>query len=534
MISLTVIHNRRENEILRLLRSAKQDFDELVLVAAYGKQEHDRTREFAEEWCRENEKKFVYADYLNSSDAQGVDNFAYARNYAESLATQDWILWLDTDDILTSPGLIRKLLGWGKVFSFGYDYGNGQTFQRDRVWLRSAKGYWINQYGKMHEKRAFEKDIVRFESDLPLVRHIPAHRPDRDSRSTDNGTIRNDLSRATDTELFFDAWKRRIPDYTNRVMHRMINAKCDPRAICALAMTVGNDEVLDHYDYRVQAEMIRYARETSWWGKYKRGRNLKRLIKTEQPKAPLYFSTELWSWGLRDILPGSGKRLRNPKITVIHATRGRPWEAVLNRQRWLNYAKHPETIDYVFALDSDDTESIQTLGHLPCVIRPNKNVIEAWNSVKPRGKWVIANADDISPPLYWDEKISPHTTDKKRLIATSDGCGEPVPKSFLHLFIGSYALWKSRGYVYNPDYTGVYADNEELLRAIHGGYLVSRYKELTFQHLNPHHDPALAEAADEVSGRINNPDEYGRNKLTFIRRNREILNQYPEAYWNQA
>ena len=43
-----------------------------------------------------------------------------------------------------------------------------------------------------------------------------------------------------------------------------------------------------------------------------------------------------------------------PKISVIHATRGRPQIAWQRRQQWLMMAKNPMEIEWLFCVDHDD------------------------------------------------------------------------------------------------------------------------------------------------------------------------------------
>lgn len=106
-ISLCMICGNEESVILRCLESAKDSFDELCLVSAVGNKPADKTLYAAEKWCAENGKDFKGAHYHNTHDLPHVDDFGAARNLSFSLASGDWILWLDCDDYLDAINCAR-------------------------------------------------------------------------------------------------------------------------------------------------------------------------------------------------------------------------------------------------------------------------------------------------------------------------------------------------------------------------------------------------------------------------------------------
>lgn len=99
-ISLCMICGNEEAIILRCLESAKCAFDELCLMSAVGNRLEDKTLYRAEKWCAENGKSFKGSHYQNTHDLPHVDDFGAARNASFSMATGDWIFWLDCDDYL--------------------------------------------------------------------------------------------------------------------------------------------------------------------------------------------------------------------------------------------------------------------------------------------------------------------------------------------------------------------------------------------------------------------------------------------------
>lgn len=85
-ISLCMIVKNEEQSIARCLNSVKGLVDEIVIVDTGST---DKTKQI----CRQ------FTDRI--FDFEWVDDFSAARNFAFAQATQDYILWLDADDVLS-------------------------------------------------------------------------------------------------------------------------------------------------------------------------------------------------------------------------------------------------------------------------------------------------------------------------------------------------------------------------------------------------------------------------------------------------
>lgn len=90
--SLCMIVKNEEDVLERCLESVKGIFDEIIIVDTGSS---DKTKEIA--------KKYTDKIY----DFEWCDDFSKARNYAFSLATSDYIMWLDADDILTKEDYLK-------------------------------------------------------------------------------------------------------------------------------------------------------------------------------------------------------------------------------------------------------------------------------------------------------------------------------------------------------------------------------------------------------------------------------------------
>ena len=163
-ISLCLIVGNEAPLITRLLDSLKGCFDELCLVSAIGSQPADATEELVDIWCQENGRRFGFDDYWNAGTETlddepldpnnpatwpHVDDFAAARNLSFSLATGDWLMWADADDIIApeGPAIIRAAVADAALHGLDfiavpYDVGGGRIVPRTRL-IKRGMGLWL-------------------------------------------------------------------------------------------------------------------------------------------------------------------------------------------------------------------------------------------------------------------------------------------------------------------------------------------------------------------------------------------------------
>lgn len=159
-----MIVKNEEEVITRCLESIKGIADEIIVVDTGST---DRTKELVS----------TYTDKLY--DFSWIDNFAAARNYSFGLASMEYILWLDADDIIQEKDkeqffrLKRTLEPNVDSISMHYhlsfdDHGNvTSSLRRNRLVKRSRQFQWI---GAVHEYLAVHGHI--FNSDI-AVTHSP-------------------------------------------------------------------------------------------------------------------------------------------------------------------------------------------------------------------------------------------------------------------------------------------------------------------------------------------------------------------------
>lgn len=174
-ISLCMIVKNEEEVLGRCLSSVAGLVEEIIIVDTGSS---DKTRQIAAEY------------QARIADFPWIDDFAAARNYAFSLATQDYILWLDADDVLpeseraeflrlkqTLPACIDMVV---MNYHTAFDASGRATFSfpRERLVRRGAGLKW---QGAVHETIPFVP--MRMNSDIAIEHHkLHCQDPDRNLR----------------------------------------------------------------------------------------------------------------------------------------------------------------------------------------------------------------------------------------------------------------------------------------------------------------------------------------------------------------
>ncbi|CAM4092371.1 beta 1,4 glucosyltransferase [Bacillus manliponensis] len=160
-ISLCMIVRDEEGTIARCLNSVKEIVDEMIIVDTGSV---DRTKEIASEYT-----PHIY-------NFEWIDDFAAARNFSFSKATQEYILWLDADDVLPGDSreslkalkkeLDRKVDSVSMLYHLTFDVNGNPSYssRRNRLVKRECNFKW---FGKVHEYLAVYGEILR--SDIGIT-----------------------------------------------------------------------------------------------------------------------------------------------------------------------------------------------------------------------------------------------------------------------------------------------------------------------------------------------------------------------------
>lgn len=167
-------------------------------------------------------------------------------------------------------------------------------------------------------------------------------------------------------------------------------------------------------------------------------------------------------------------------FTIIHPSRSRAGLAHDTAIKWLQSASKEfmgSNIEYIISVDIDDPQlpvykSLFDGKQFKLIKARNNNVVQAMNSGArfAINDILVCISDDIEPCDNWD-KLLCEAIDKDELaIQVNDGITNNVNSSYYKKFghhelimvcpVMTLKLYQKLGYVYYPEYTGMFADND--------------------------------------------------------------------------
>lgn len=563
MISLCIITGNEAAHIERMLASFAPAFDELSLVRAIGTATPDDTVERAREWCRANQRDFVFSDYRNGADLPHVDDFAAARNQSFAQATGVWLLWADCDDVCSDAAEIRTLVAEAQtkgdaMLRFPYSIPqSSKVTMRERLiradlFHAGRKWHW-----PVHENLLIHAGDPFRDCPSPSWIHMPEG--PKAGGEKRNLSILGAALRDAPTNYYYchqehfylrEVEKARrygklfleLPHGSPALRYQCLLNLCElsdskdeaatyalkahhlfpkhKEAIAALvrcSFQEDNAERAVHWSRllmltpAVPADRRLWCYEPKWdgWGKFDLRARALRLAGDDTGAANFEAA-------MRDHVP--------PRFSLLHATRGRVNRAIQARELWLEHADHPALVEHIFGVDADDADSLRWLRSFKRVISPQPTCVAAWNecAAASTGDILIQLSDDWVPPRGWDTALlraigNLDPLKESFVVAVSDG---HRADQLLCMAIASRARWEQQGReLFSSEYESVFSDNEFTHRAYRDGVVIDA-RNLTFHH----NHPAFGKGAmDDTYRRQNAPEKYQRGEATFRRRNPDAL-----------
>jgi glycosyltransferase involved in cell wall biosynthesis len=560
-ISLCVIAGNEEHHIGRMLDSFAPCFDELSLVRAIGSKKADRTLSIARDWCEQHRKDFIFREHVNQVGTEAwdhVDSFGAARNEAFRQASGEWLIWSDCDDVMQSAEILRPALetvtGDVTMVRFQYDVrGTGKKLYRERAIRRE----------KFHAGRVWHHDVHENLLMLPGDRHLDLpdpvwlHAPlevKRENRARNLRILKNSV-RETASQYYYIhqehycAGNHGPAVEFGKVALSMpnLNESFRYEAHLNIARVCGDHReavrncleahgVFPWCREALAALVLLYfeKRDTMrahYWAE--------RMMERQEPpheSRPWTHERKWYGWAGLDLAARAaryGNRPdraemfqraffagQKPKISLIHATRGRSSKAVACRDAWLNAAANPSQIEHVFAVDADDAESLEMSKQFVSVVSDAKSCVAAWNlgARKATGDLLIQLSDDWFPCPGWDDQLlalveGKDLTAEQVVIAVNDGHRKD---DLLCMAILSRARWVAQGDMFFPGYESVFSDNEFSLRAFRDGVVIDARDRITFVHSHP---VFRGGELDDTYKHNNRRDRYESGQKLFKERN---------------
>jgi hypothetical protein len=164
-------------------------------------------------------------------------------------------------------------------------------------------------------------------------------------------------------------------------------------------------------------------------------------------------------------------------ISLLHASRGRPELATAAIGLWRARAAHPEALEYIVSVDTDDPtmadwkapEGVQV------VCGESRGNVDAYNRAfaKSTGAVCLQVHDDLEPPPGWDDQVLAAIGDTSQPVAlhVDDGCTcNPSKPWLMTLAIGTRAFFTRLGGLFYPAFTSLFCDDDMTQFAEKHGY----------------------------------------------------------------
>jgi glycosyltransferase involved in cell wall biosynthesis len=555
-LTLAVITGNSERYIARFLECFTPIADEVVIVRAIGGQEHDDTLRRAVKFSKNTDIPFHFIDYKNAPTHEAwphVDNFAAARNLAFSCAKHDWIFWADTDDIITpdSVALIRSAFEkhHENFHGFAIEYHvpeDGLKVQKERL-VNRTKGTWRHA---IHEEFKFHSESP------PLIRvneALVTHAPSGSRKTNDERNLRilqsmppesltlghrfhlaqtlrtlekTTASTATAVELLKE---KDLGDNERYELLMNLGETCPDRAqqgniyLQAYGTHPGRREALGELAIWSiitgrAAHAIHFAAA---------------MMALDRPREYLWnaremyygwFGIKIYAMALRlngqrakaDAIQHNHFHRHGAKISLLHATRGRPSRAFKAPHEWLSRAANPDSVEHIYALDADDQPSLPLALSRAVVLAPGGGCVAAWNAAADAstGQVLVQMSDDFTPPLHWDQIILERIGDLSTpsVLAVSDGFRTD---QLLCMAILTRERYRQQGYLFHPDFhdAAMYSDNFFTDRAYADGAVIEA-RDVVFEHAHPAAGKADMDATYAAQ---NAPEKYTAGKAIYER-----------------
>ena len=560
-LSLCVICGNESVYIERFLEAFAPAFDELSLVRAIGAKVPDDTVMRADAWCEQNGKSFIFSEYKNGVGAEKwehVDSFSAARNQSFRQSTGEWMIWADCDDVAEKAETLRdqleKLDADVVMVRFPYDVrGTNKKLFRERAVRRSAFDagrHWCNDVHENLLIRAGDRHLDRLE---PVWVHLP-NQVKHENRARNIRILERSSAEAA-TQYFYlhqefycqgnrekaVRFGRIAVSFANLPPAFRYEAMLNLGRLATAAHDASEDilRALEVFPWCREAYaamvLLNFERENPrkalWWAS-----RMMELPEPPEADRPWTHEAKWYGWAGADLmaralrLNGRDEEAvafqrkvhaeQKPRISLLHATRGRSSRAVGCRELWMTTATKPEQVEHIFAVDADDSVSVGMARQFVSVVSSGKSCVAAWNraAAKAQGDLLVQLSDDWVPSLGWDESLLAAVKDKNLardevVLAISDGTRKD---DLLCMAILSRARYEKQGHLFFEGYESVFSDNEFSHRAWGDGVVLDLRSSITFQHMHP----AFGKAQMDATYQHNNTSErYKRGEALFKERN---------------
>jgi len=540
-ISVYLIAGNEEEYIGRCLESFKPISAELIVCISRGSATPDKTEEIASELGA----KIVH--YQNKrTDWNHIDDFATARNTALEACSNEWCLWVDADDVMAEDGarVVEQAIDLAiqkdaHLVALKYWVENAGLLPLREEISKKGTCYWKN---RVHEMLVTKEPNKTIGVDKIFRIHKPhGYKPRSAER---NLNILADTLLPAPNSLYYQAQEYFLSNQIEKCIESSKRALVFPEledtlrydVLCNLGRCTPENDRLSYLGQAIALQPDRreayFYIANHWSGKgnwIKTYGAIRSCMTLHRPKTHYWNLVEaIYNWQAMDLYEtasvcvgefGEAEKMKKmrptPKISIVHATRGRPQIAWQRRWMWLSLAEKPLEIEWLFMVDHNDP--IDYTPHQAIRCNPG-GMINAWNAGAKIAKSniVIQMSDDWTPPKHWDALIltAIGDTTQEKVLAVSDGLRQD---KLLCMAILTQSRLKKQGHLFHPDYQesdGIYSDNEFTERA-YAEQVIIEARHIKFTHDNP---MFTGGQPDEQLKNHNKPEFYEKGKAIYEKR----------------
>jgi len=541
-----LICGNEEPRIERCVKSLQQICDEIVIVRAIGSLKPDKTLSIAKKLgCHVGE-------YFNSplvSDWQHLDDFGRARNQsfanAYELAGKDgWVMWADCDDVIMPEMVephLKALEDCPSDFKWILtDYviaEQNKRAPRERF-FRYKTGWW---YRPIHENVQPTSDVKLYmRRDLEIVHQPPIGI--RPSNERNKRILMHNDKMSSHYKFYLH--------YENFIT----NNHTESARYGSEALAMADLDGVHKYETLMNCSMLtteetalRLVKQAKALDPNRReafGLEASTLLDNQKPEEALLLVEEMlkipvpnfkqWThreewygwkaqhlkaWCLRELERQEEAKTfemsvlnssKLPKISLIHATRGRSLLAIQTMAMWYSRARNPERIEHIFVFDNNDEQSKSLKRFRHVIQKEDGYSVGAWNlgARECIGDIIIQLSDDWECPPAWDEMIEKRIDiSKPQVLRISDGYRKD---ELICMAILTRKYYEQNG-LFNPRFRNAYSDSDFTFRAQKNAAIVDA-RDIIIAHHHPFFENRPLDATYE---RVNDPEERKRAKEIF-------------------
>lgn len=201
------------------------------------------------------------------------------------------------------------------------------------------------------------------------------------------------------------------------------------------------------------------------------------------------------------------------KISLIHATTGRPEQAAKTAFKWLSRADN--RIEYIVSLNGNDKDDYSVMADVfkkfntGWILRNSESTtaISAFNAgfKNATGDILIAISDDTGCPEFWTTLLLRELQNKSDFCVKTDDGLQPT---LITMPLMDRIYYERYGYCYNPAYLHMHCDEELTCVAL----MTGKYIKLDLKFLHDHYTTGRT-AKDQVNEKNNATWVHGQKTL---------------------